>query len=172
MKVFALRSVVVSDGVNKWVLKKGEEHDLPDDVARKAIEQGAASEILGERAPAPKTKSAEFEKIGDISEALPIAGEGEQVEIESLIGQEIAVIEYGLSKGRSGELKGRNVAMVQILRHDGTRVWCTTWSEPLINQLEALKELNALPKRCVIRQHQGKQGFRYYTLDSARAVKK
>jgi hypothetical protein len=46
MKVFALSSVVVSDGVDKWVLEKGKEYDLPDDVAQKVIEAGAASEVL------------------------------------------------------------------------------------------------------------------------------
>jgi hypothetical protein len=52
-KVFVLRSVVVSDGVNKWVLEKGKEYDLPDDVARKVIAEGAASEVLVKRTPAP-----------------------------------------------------------------------------------------------------------------------
>jgi len=174
MKVVALRSVVVSDGVSKWVLKKGETSDVPDDVARKAIAEGAASEVLpASKNPeqSPKT-NVDFEKIGDIGEAMPIAGEGEQVAIESLIGQEIAITGFRTAEARSEEFKGRTIAALQILKRDGTKVWCTTWSEPLINQLEVLKETNALPRRCVICKKSGKRGFRYYTLESARAVKK
>jgi len=46
MRVVALKNAVASDGVEKWTLTKGEECDLPDDVAREAITQGVAREVF------------------------------------------------------------------------------------------------------------------------------
>jgi len=116
--------------------------------------------------------SADFERIGDIDEVPPATGEGEQVAIESLIGQEIAIIGFTLTEARSEALRGRTIATVQLLRRDGTKAWCTTWSGPLISRLKTLEERKALPRRCVIRRTVGKRGFGYYTLESARVAEK
>ncbi|MBC7219068.1 MAG: hypothetical protein H5T49_02895 [Hadesarchaea archaeon] len=148
------------------------EVEIDDEIGRRLIAQKLAEEIV----EAPKaevleeTINSEFESVGDISEVLSSSagGEGEEFDIDALVGVPIVITDVVFGRGRSGRLEGKDNATVQIKRQDGSRGWFLTWSGPMIAQLKQLVELNALPRKCKIEERHSSGGNRYYILASTK----
>jgi hypothetical protein len=165
MKIRILKAVRVS-GVE---YHPGDVAEFEPSVALQLIREGYGIEEA--QTPRPVVQPiVDFDKVGDISEVLPTEweGEGEQFVIDDLIGVPIVILRATFDKGRAGRLAGKDIAIIEVMREDGTKGWFTTWSGVLIAQVKQLVELNALPRKCMIEQRQTLDGRSYYTLVSAK----